>query len=301
MGLNNRYKEKILKTDQRVLQDEVIELKDEIFEKEDKSFTEESHLKEFENLIPNDTTFPKENNETLNNAGIIDSNLISLLQPNSFESEKFKILRTEIFFPLSGEAPRSIAVTSAIQGEGKSFVTANLAISVANDIDKHVLLIDCDLRKPKIHKLFGFKDGIPGLSEYLFNKMELESLLVQTKVQKLTILPAGALTTNPSELLSSDRMYNMLTEVSERYHDRIILLDTTPITMTSEASVLIRLVDGVLLVVRQGYTPKKLLRELIKKIGREKIIGTVLNDVDMKSLAQYEYRKYHKSYYYNTE
>jgi protein-tyrosine kinase len=300
-SLWNKNKVKTLKADQSVLQDEIVELKDEVSEKEHRAVINESSVKESETPTSTSKSFRLGNTEALYDEGAIDSNLISLLQPDSFEAEKFKILRTQIFFPLSGEVPRSIAVSSAVQGEGKSFVTANLAISIANDIDKHVLLIDCDLRKPKVHELFGFKDDLPGLSEYLSGKMELPSLLLQTKVEKLTILPAGALPANPSELLSSDRMHKMLTEVSERYDDRMIILDTTPLSMTAEASVLIRLVDGILLVVRQGYTPKELLRDLIKKIGNEKIIGTVFNDVDMRSLAQHEYRKYHKSYYYNKE
>jgi protein-tyrosine kinase len=286
-SLWNKNKGKPFKEDFSVVKDEVIELKDELFGKDDNSHT--------------DKAFRFGTTKALYDEDAIDSNLILLFNPESFEAEKFKILRTQIFFPLSGEVPRSIAVTSAVQGEGKSFVTANLAISIANDIDKYVLLIDCDLRKPRVHKIFGFKDDVPGLSEYLSGKMELSSVLLQTKVEKLTILPAGSLPSNPSELLSSDRMASMLKEVSERYHDRMIILDTTPLTMTAEAKALVSLVDGILLVVRQGYTPMGLLTDLVKKIGREKIIGSVFNDVNMKSLAQYQYRKYNKSYYYKKE
>jgi protein-tyrosine kinase len=229
----------------------------------------------------------------------INKNLIALLNPQSFEVEQFKILRTHIFFPLSGEVPRMIAITSAVPGEGKSFVSSNLAVSIASDIDKYVLLIDCDLRKPSVHKNFGFKDDVPGLSEYLSHKKDLPSLLVHTMVDKLSILPAGSPVDNPSELLSSDKMEAMLTEVSQRYSDRLVILDTTPLTITAEAVTLSRHVDGVLVVVKQGYTLKDHLREIVKIIDREKIMGIVLNNVDMRSLTQYEYKKYSNKYYYN--
>ncbi|MFO8109482.1 MAG: polysaccharide biosynthesis tyrosine autokinase, partial [Thermoplasmata archaeon] len=229
----------------------------------------------------------------------ISKNLVTFLNPHSFEAEQFKILRTHIFFPLSGKISRMIAVTSSVPGEGKSFVSANLAVSIAKEIDRHVLLIDCDLRKPNIHKYFGFRNDLPGLSQHLSQKTELSSLLLKTKVNKLTILPAGTQAENPSELLSSEHMAAMLKEVSQRYSDRLVILDTTPVTMTAESVTLTRYVDGVLLVVRHGYTLKSHLKDLVKMIDHEKIIGTVLNDVDMRSLTQYEYKKYVKKYYYN--
>lgn len=227
----------------------------------------------------------------------IDRNLVALLNPKSYESEQFKILRTHIFFPLSGKIPRMIAVTSAVPGEGKSFVSTNLAVSIANDIDKSVLLVDCDLRKPSIHKMFGFKDDLPGLSEYLSRNMDLSSLLLHTKLNKLSILPAGSSVDNPSELLASEQMASMLRELSQERTDRLVILDTTPLNMTAEAVTLTRYVDGILVVVKQGYTLKEHLKDLIKIIDRDKIIGVVLNNVDMRSFTQYGNRQYAKKYY----
>ena len=96
----------------------------------------------------------------------IDRNLVALTDPHSPEAEQFKILRTNILFPLAGSSPRSILVTSAAPGEGKTFAAANLAISIALNINRHVLLIDADMRKPQLHKRFGF-GSMPGLSDYL--------------------------------------------------------------------------------------------------------------------------------------
>jgi protein-tyrosine kinase len=234
----------------------------------------------------------------------IDKNLVSHLAPQSFEAEQFKILRTHIFFPLSGKVPRIIAITSAVPEEGKSFVAANFAVSIARELDRSVLLIDCDLRKPSIHKLFGFKNNLPGLSEYLSNNIELSSLLFQTNVPKLTILAGGSPVDNSSELLSSDRMAAMLRKVSQNQGDRFVILDTSPVNITAEAVALSNYVDGILLVTRLGYTPRSHLKELLKVIDREKIIGSVLNHVDMRSFTQYEYKKYRKKYsrkYYDSQ
>ncbi|MBT8356844.1 MAG: CpsD/CapB family tyrosine-protein kinase, partial [Desulfobacterales bacterium] len=95
-----------------------------------------------------------------------DKKLVSFFEPQSFEAEQFKHLRTNILFPVTGKMPRSIMVTSAVPGEGKSFVASNLAVSIAQNIDQHVLLMDCDIRKPTIHSNFGF-DETEGLCEYL--------------------------------------------------------------------------------------------------------------------------------------
>ena len=108
----------------------------------------------------------------------IDPNLVTLHAPESYEAEQFKILRSNILYPVAGEPPRSILVTSTAPGEGKTFTAANLAISIALNINKHVLLIDADLRRPQLHRRFGFDDG-PGLSNYLADGADLPSLLVK--------------------------------------------------------------------------------------------------------------------------
>jgi len=224
----------------------------------------------------------------------LDKNLISLLDPQCFESEQFKILRTNLFVPVSGKAPRSLLVTSVAPGEGKSFVSANLAISVARAIDRHVLLIDCDLRRPTIHSLLGF-GKVEGLSDYLTNGTSLTTLLQKTKVPKLTVLPAGKPPHNPAELLSSDRMADLVHEVSERYSDRFIIIDSPPPRLTAETFVLASQVDGIVLVVKYGSTPRDMVAELIAKMGKDRILGCVLNHFDVRTPG-YRYRYYGKYY-----
>jgi protein-tyrosine kinase len=228
----------------------------------------------------------------------IDKKLVSFFQPQSFEAEQFKILRTNLLYPVAGNAPRTILVTSTAPGEGKSFVAANLAISVASDINKYVLLIDCDLRRPTIHNLFGFFNSVPGLSEYLSNSTPLPDLLLRTAIEKLTILPAGNPPDNPSELLSSERMSELIDEVAERYSDRIIIIDSPPPRLTAEAQVLANQVDGILLVIKHGSAKKELVNDLIEKMGKTKILGAVVNDFDIRSSRPYKnyYGKYHQKY-----
>ncbi len=236
---------------------------------------------------------PFDRTEALYDYDKMDKNLVTLLNPRSFEAEQFKMLRTNLLFNVSGKSPRSIIVTSSVPSEGKSFVAANLSISIAQSIQEHVLLIDCDMRIPSIHKLFGFGD-VPGLSEYLSNDRSLSSLILKTKVDKLSILPGGKPPHNPSELLSSQHMSNLLEEVKDRYRDRYIVIDTPPPKLTAETSAISRQVDGILLVVGYGSTPRRMVSDLIEVMGKEKILGVIFNKFDMQFSGSYGMGKYSK-------
>jgi exopolysaccharide/PEP-CTERM locus tyrosine autokinase len=220
----------------------------------------------------------------------LDKNMVSLLDPQSFEAEQFKILRTNLLFPESGRTPRSVMVTSALPGEGKSFVAANLAVSVARHVNWNVLLVDCDLRRPSIHRQFGYQES-PGLSDYLSNGISLHPLLRKTSVDNLTILPGGKPPHNPSELLSSDRMSALLNEVATRYHDRLIIIDSPPPRLAAESGALARLVDGIILVVKYASTSRDLVSDLIDKIGKDKVLGAIINRFEGRS-SLYKSRYY---------
>ena len=222
----------------------------------------------------------------------VDPNLVVYHDPASVEAEIFKVLRTNILFPKDGTPPPSVMVTSALPGDGKSFIASNLAVSIAQGIEEYVLLMDCDMRRSTIHKIFGFDDNISGLSEYLSKDVPLTSLLRKTVVKKLTILPGGRTPNNPSELLSSQRMKDLLEEAKKRYKDRFIIVDSPPPHLTAETTALAKYVDGIVLVVRSGRTPKPLVDALIEKIGREKIIGVVLNGHQMPATERYGYGRY---------
>lgn len=205
-----------------------------------------------------------------------NSELISLLRPHSYEAEQFKYLRTSIMFPASGKPYRSVLITSANPGEGKSFVSSNLAISIADSINGHVLLMDCDLRHPTIHSNFGYND-VMGLSEYLSNSVSLSSILLKTQIERLTLLPAGKPPRNPSELISSEKMSKLQNEVKKRYDNRYVIIDSPPPTVASETSIIAKKVDGVIIVVKLESTKREDVQELISIIGKDKLIGVVAN------------------------
>ncbi|MBC2695119.1 MAG: polysaccharide biosynthesis tyrosine autokinase [Desulfobacteraceae bacterium] len=225
----------------------------------------------------------------------INGCLVTLLNPDSFEAGQFKILRTNLLFPLSGSPPRTLMITSAVPGEGKSFVSANLAISIAQGIDEHVLLMDCDIRKPCLHTRFGFND-VRGLSDYLANGISISSVLLKTKLKKLTILPGGKPYNNPAELLTSEKMSALLKEVKIRYKNRYIIIDSPPPQLTAESSAIARQVDGIILVIKYGSTNRETVSALINIIGKEKILGVIINWFDMRSSSYSDFREYGNLY-----
>jgi exopolysaccharide/PEP-CTERM locus tyrosine autokinase len=230
----------------------------------------------------------------------LDKNLVAHHNPQSFEAEQFRMLRTNIMFPAEGKAsPRTILVTSALPGEGKSFVSSNLALTIAQNIDKHVLLIDCDMRRPTVHKLFGY-ENVPGLSNYLVGERALPDLLIKTGNNHLSILPGGPVPPNPAELLSSNRMLALLREVRARYDDRYIIIDSPPPHLTAESKALAQFVDGIILVLKLGQTDRNLVSELVGKFQKEKILGVVANWLNRRSTVFYGSGKYTKYSYYSS-
>lgn len=269
-----------------------------------------------ENKKPNKSLLLEDEDDFALGSGVLSNKLLTFHQPRSFESEQFKMLRAKLLFPVSGTPPRSIMITSAGPGEGKTFICANLAVSIAQNIDKYVFLMDCDLRRPNIHHYFGFED-VPGLSEYLsygthFDEVKelasipglgdfldqknvfLSSLLLKTQIKRLTILPGGISPPNPSELLSSRKMSDLLREVTHKYDDRCVLIDSPPPNLMPETSVIARQVDGVIIVIKYGSTTKKMIDQLIEIIGRDKVMGIIINWFDTRSSTYNLYSKYLK-------
>jgi exopolysaccharide/PEP-CTERM locus tyrosine autokinase len=187
-------------------------------------------------------------------------------------------------------------VTSAFSGEGKSLIAINLAISIAIELNSHALLLDCDLRNPTLSRWFGLLES-KGLSDYLLEKAELSDLLVRTQVDKLSLLCGGSSQENPVELIGSKKMESLLEELKSRYHDRYIILDSSPVLATTEPNVLDKMVDGIILVVRAGETPRESVQQAINLLKTEKIIGVVLNAMDFKSSALHS-RYFGTSRYY---
>jgi len=219
------------------------------------------------------------------------TDLLVVKYPESPAAEYFRFLRSQIIYPAHGEPPRTIMVTSAVTGDGKTFVATNLAACIAMGIKEHVLLLDCDLRDPGLYKIFGINTKREGLSSYLTNKSELPDLFYKADNPNLTTLPSGNSSANPSELLSSEKMQHLISDVRDRYPDRFVILDTTPLELTPETSVLANQVDGVLMVVQYGKTPRKLVKSAIERIGKKKLLGIVFNGYEkpMQEYTRYGY------------
>ncbi len=224
----------------------------------------------------------------------MDPRLASFLDPASPAMESFKMLRAKILTRNSSSPPRTIMVTSPQPLDGKTTVAANLAISIAQGIQEHVMLVDCDLRKPALDGLFGLNTD-QGMREYLEKGTSVAPYLVKTPVDKLTLLPAGTPPPNPSELLSSEKMRLLVEELKDRYEDRYIIFDATPAQFAAETTFLTSMVDGVLLVVRSGKTARDSILKAIENIGRNKIVGMVFNaSNESHKNYRYYYRYYQK-------
>jgi exopolysaccharide/PEP-CTERM locus tyrosine autokinase len=224
----------------------------------------------------------------------IDPRLATWLDPESPASECFKMLRTKLLVAAREKPLQSILVTSAEPLDGKSLVAANLAVSIAQGMNEHVLLVDCDLRAPSIHKIFNLNVAA-GIREYLKDGTSLDPFLVKTYQQKLTLLPGGSPATNPSELLCSSKMQVLVDELKSRYQDRFVIFDSPPGEFMAETAFLARLMDATLLVVRYGKTSKDLIHNTLENIGRDKIFGVVFNaSHERQSDYQYYYRYYRK-------
>ena len=210
-------------------------------------------------------------------------------------AESFRVLRSKILLPQDGRpAPKTIMVTSALPREGKSFVTANLGIALAQGVDQHALLVDCDLRAPSLAQLFGMAPE-RGLADYLQDNADISSLLQKTSQEKLMIIPSGSPPANPADLLGSERMAKLVKELSDRYPNRYVIFDTPPLEIASESEVLSQIVDGVVLVVRQGISSRNLLEKFIADIGKDKILGVIFNGHKSNFIST---RLVDKSHYY---
>jgi protein-tyrosine kinase len=219
--------------------------------------------------------------------------LIMLSSPDSADAETFKVLRGQILFPKDRKVPRSMLVTSTFPAEGKSYVAANLAATLALSIDEYVLLIDTDLRRPRLHRMFGYSK-VQGLHEYLVGGCKLEELVLKSGIDKLSILPAGKPPRNPTELLSSSMMVKFLDEVKERYQDRFVIIDSPPSNVATEGKFLAQYVDGIIFVVMANKTPRKDIQKAIDNLGRDKILGIVFNGYEQ---VRKNYYRYYDRYY----
>lgn len=172
-----------------------------------------------------------------------------------------------------------ILITSSVPGEGKTFTAVNLALSIAMERDKWVLLVDADVAKPSVSKLLGIKPQAGLIDMLIGSGLRMSDTLVKTDIPNFSILPAGALHQHSTELLASDAMKRLANELSERYPDRIVIFDSPPLLAATQAPVLANLVGQVVLVVEAEVTPQYIVQESIAKLESCKVLGCVLNKI----------------------
>ena len=228
--------------------------------------------------------------------------LISITAPASPTAEAYRALRSSILLSAIDNPLRTLVITSAFMSEGKSTLSANIAVMLAQRGER-VLIVDADLRRSTLHLLFGMRRPAQGLTNLLSRQTD-ESVILHPvpQVPTLAYLPAGAVPPNPAELLASHRMAEMMRQWSEQY-DRVII-DTAPILAVSDSLAPAARADSVLLVVRAGVTRKKALmrtRELLRRVNAH-LLGAVVNDIDMRKDSYYNYSgPYTYGYGYTSE
>ncbi|MDA2912722.1 polysaccharide biosynthesis tyrosine autokinase [Acidobacteriia bacterium AH_259_A11_L15] len=220
-------------------------------------------------------------------------------QQHSTLAEAFRSLRTSVLLSTAERPPRSLLVTSSQPSEGKTTISLNLAISLAQ-LGQRVLLIDADMRRPCLHKAFEIKDS-SGLASYLTGQQEWQALVVPTGVAGLDAVPCGPVPPNPAELLSSERMRTLIREAMAVY--KFTVLDSPPLLGVADSRILATLVEGIVLVVQGGATPRELVQRA-QSHARDvdaNVIGVVLNNLDVRSDDYYYYRYYRYDYYGSRE
>jgi capsular exopolysaccharide synthesis family protein len=233
--------------------------------------------------------------EELKELGSSQLEFIVANRPNATASESFKALRTRVLFSKLETELKTILVTSSVPGEGKTTVAINLSGSFAL-AGKKVLLLDCDLRKPRIHAIFE-SERFPGISDYLFSNVSLEEITRSTKLQNLFFISSGTIPPNPSELLGSKQMFDFLEKLKNLYD--IIILDSPPFISVTDPEILSRVSDGTILIVQANKTPMDAFLKTFQRIidiDEHKFLGSVLNNFSLKSAYGYYYNYY---YYYS--
>ena len=226
-----------------------------------------------------------------NNGSVI----LTQVEANSSIAESYRQLRTALLLSSAGHAPRTLLITSSQPAEGKTTTSVNTAISLSQT-GASVLIVDADLRRPRVHRVFGLKNNA-GLSNYLAGDGDLASL-IQVAIPNLYVLPVGPLPPNPAELLGSAKMKNLVEVLSTNFD--YLVIDSPPVSSFADSLILSALVEGVIIVVKGGTTAREMAQRTkahLQSVGA-KILGVVINQVKLQPHDYYYYSTYYSRYYY---
>jgi len=227
--------------------------------------------------------------------------LINHHYPKFFVSEDYRTIRTSILLSHADAPPKTIVFLSAMPKEGKSTTVANMAVAFSQ-LEEKVLVVDSDLRKPRLHRIFKVKNGT-GLSSYLIGKASLEEAIQKTSIKKIWLMPSGLIPPNPAELLNSKKMKELMDEVKEKFD--VILFDTAPVLAVIDSVIVSSLADSTIFIVKADKTTRKPFLNAIEELRRAKarIIGIMFNEVNVKKGDYHfmDYYRYYRYHYYGEE
>lgn len=204
-----------------------------------------------------------------------DNRCVSLF-PDAFETESYKVLRTQVLQRTQHHGWNTLMITSARPGEGKTITAINLALTFARDLHQTTLLVDCDLRRQKIHDYLGLSTG-KGLADYLLDDRPIQELIVWPGVDSLTLISGGRTIRDSAELIASPKMKTLVAEMKTRYDDRYVFFDVPPLLESADAFTFAPFIDAILMVVEVGRTPINDVKKGLELIPQEKFLGFVLN------------------------
>ena len=221
-----------------------------------------------------------------------ESRVVALTEGNSLGAEKFRLLRTRLRNLREHRQLQKLVITSAIPNEGKTLVAMNLAVCLAKHTDEKVLLLEGDLRKPMLGEHLGIK-SLPGVGEWWASTEEpINKFIYRFDDLQLWILPAGSAPENPVNILQSARFLGLCKQLSTCFD--WIIIDAPPLLPMADVSFWSRQADGMLLVVREGHTPKSILQKGLETLDNPKVIGVVLNDAHQVESSYYGQYYYHQ-------
>ena len=243
---------------------------------------------------PSQSPAPSSKSVTLDLDALSAAGIVTPNSPRSYLADQFRLVKRPLIANFKGQAASGlkhgnlIMVTSSLAGEGKSFSSVNLAMSIAMELDNTVMLVDADVARPSILRMLGLRPA-PGLLDLLEGKVEMQSVLLKTNIDKLTILPSGTPHPKATELLASDAMRALLDDMAQRYPDRIIIFDSPPLLLTTEARVLASQMGQVLLIVQAEKTLQSDVQHALSTIQNCSNINLLLNKVRGAAEGNYGY------------
>lgn len=233
---------------------------------------------------PVNSVIPESTNAESRNYIAIDLNRLNQLgivtpdQGKTQVAEQFRIIKrpllTKAFIKKNNNL---VMITSALAGEGKSFCAVNLALSIASEMDHRVLLIDADVARPTIPSILGFQNKIGLMDILIEDSIDVVDVLMKTSIEKLSLISSGSTHPHATELLASQTMLMLLDELAQRYNDRIVIFDSPPVLLTSEARVLAERMGQIVLVVEAEQTTQQTLKHVINQFGASSDISLIYN------------------------